>query len=80
MVRKFFLSDFQDNIINKKNDKTFRIILLGGSNVVGIGTSGYQYNLASQIKTELKKSEEIKILKFLMQEYQAITRNKFFYN
>ena len=64
--QNFFLSDFQDNIINKKkNDKTFRIILLGGSNVVGIGTSGYQYNLASQIKTELKKSEEIKNFEIL---------------
>lgn len=64
--QNFFLSDFQDNIINKKkNDKTFRIILLGGSNVAGIGTSGYQYNLASQIKTELKKKEKIENFEIL---------------
>ncbi len=54
--QNFFLSDLRDNIIKLKNDKTFRIILLGGSNVAGIGTSGYKYNLASQIKKELKKT------------------------
>ena len=54
----FFYQTFKIILLTKKNDKTFRIILLGGSNVAGIGTSGYQYNLASQIKTELKKGNK----------------------